>query len=56
MDLRFVTGDYDICKEPNVRIHHLLNDKAVPNQLDIWGDGTGHDWPWWRNMIQKHIQ
>lgn len=56
MDLRFVTGEYDICKEPNIRIHLLLNDKAVPNQLDIWADGTGHDWPWWRNMIQKHIQ
>jgi esterase/lipase superfamily enzyme len=56
MDLRFITGDHDICKEPNIRIHHLLNDKAVPNQLDVWGDGTGHDWPWWRNMIQKHIQ
>lgn len=56
MDLRFVTGEHDICKEPNIRIHLLLNDKAVPNQLDIWADGTGHDWPWWRNMIQKHIQ
>jgi esterase/lipase superfamily enzyme len=32
-----------------------LNSKSVHNTLDIWGNGTAHDWPWWRNMIQKHI-
>jgi len=54
-DLRFVTGEHDICKDANFHIHHILNSKAVPNQLDLWMDGTGHDWPWWRQMIVKHI-
>lgn len=55
MDIRFVTGENDICKEANIYIHRILNGKAVHNQLDLWLDGTGHDWPWWRQMISKHI-
>ena len=42
MDLRFVTGENDICKDANFHIHHILNSKAVHNQLDLWLDGTGH--------------
>ncbi len=55
MDLRFVTGETDICKEANFAIHRVLHSKAVGSQLDMWLDGTGHDWPWWRQMISKHI-
>jgi esterase/lipase superfamily enzyme len=27
----------------------------VPHLLDVWGNGTGHDWPWWQRMAQKYF-
>jgi esterase/lipase superfamily enzyme len=55
MDIRLVAGEYDICRQPTEDMSWRLNSKSVHNTLDIWGNGTAHDWPWWRNMIQKHI-
>ena len=23
--------------------------KNIPCRLDVWGDNTGHDWPWWQS-------
>jgi len=28
--------------------------KGLPHQLDVW-DQAWHDWPWWHQMILKHI-
>jgi esterase/lipase superfamily enzyme len=50
------TGEHDICLNDNVRLARTLEEKGVPRLLDVWGDGTGHDWPWWRRMIAKFIQ
>jgi esterase/lipase superfamily enzyme len=50
------TGEKDICLNDNVRLAQMLEDKGVPRLLDVWGDGTGHDWPWWRRMIAKFVQ
>jgi esterase/lipase superfamily enzyme len=55
MDIRLVAGEHDICRAPTEDMHWKLNAKAVGNRLDIWGNGTQHDWPWWRNMIQHHL-
>lgn len=55
MDIRLVAGEHDICRQPTEDMHWKLNAKAVGNRLDIWGNGTQHDWPWWRNMIQHHL-
>ena len=49
------TGERDICLQENVRLSQLLNDKGIGHWLDVWGNGTAHDWPWWRAMIQKYI-
>jgi esterase/lipase superfamily enzyme len=29
--------------------------KGMPHTLDVWGDGAGHDWPWWEKMVQKFL-
>jgi esterase/lipase superfamily enzyme len=50
------TGERDICLGDNVRLAHVLREKGVPVLLDVWGDGTGHDWPWWQRMIAKFVQ
>jgi esterase/lipase superfamily enzyme len=48
-------GQQDICYEPNIRLHHILNSKAVPHWLDIWGGDSRHDWPLWFRMAQKFL-
>ncbi len=50
------TGEGDICLGDNLRLAHMLKEKGVPVLLDVWGDGTGHDWPWWQRMIAKFVQ
>jgi esterase/lipase superfamily enzyme len=55
MDIRLVTGVHDICWDANERFSNLLHTKSIPHQLDLWGDGTGHDWPFWREQMKKHI-
>ena len=49
------TGELDICLRDNIRLAGMLEAKGVPRLLDVWGDGTGHDWPWWRRMIAKFV-
>jgi esterase/lipase superfamily enzyme len=29
--------------------------KDIPHWLDVWGDGAGHDWPWWQQMAVKFL-
>ncbi len=52
---RFVlaTGDYDICLGENFQMAHTMGTKYIPHTLDVWGNGTAHDWPWWHGMAQK---
>jgi len=50
------TGEKDICLNDNVRLAGMLEEKGVPRLLDVWGEGTGHDWPWWQRMIAKFVQ
>lgn len=49
------TGEHDICLHENLRLGGILNHKGIPHWLDVWGDHTGHDWPWWQRMAQKHF-
>jgi len=54
-DVRLIlaTGENDICLAENHRLSRILNEKGIPHWLDVWGSGTGHDWPWWRQMAVK---
>jgi esterase/lipase superfamily enzyme len=51
----FVTGDEDICRTHNEQLHQILRSKNIPSRLDVWGDHTGHDWPWWQRMLQTYL-
>ena len=49
------SADWDMCLDQNVKLSAVLNSKAVPNWLDIYGDNSKHDWPLWLNMAQKYF-
>lgn len=49
------TGETDICLDQNLRFAEVLSRKSVPFWLDVWGDGTGHDWHWWQAMAVKFL-
>jgi esterase/lipase superfamily enzyme len=49
------TGVHDQCWNDNEQLARILRDKGVPVVLDVWGDNTGHDWPWWQRMAQKYL-
>jgi len=49
------TGEWDICLESNLAFSRLLDNKRVRHWLDVWGDHTKHDWPWWQKMIHKFL-
>ena len=49
------TGEHDQCWNQNERFGALLRGKGIPVRLDVWGDGTGHDWPWWQRMMQTYL-
>jgi esterase/lipase superfamily enzyme len=55
MKLVLGTGEWDICLDENLRLARIMGAKAIPHWLDVWGDHTGHDWPWWRQMAQKYF-
>jgi esterase/lipase superfamily enzyme len=47
-------GAYEL-PEASARLSQALWDKAVPNNLDLWGHDVNHDWPWWRRMIDHYV-
>lgn len=53
IEIILAAGEYDICRCENERLASILSSKSVPHLLDIWGNGAGHDWPWWLQMVQK---
>ena len=48
-------GETDICRVENERLAGIMAAKGIPYTLDIWGDGAGHDWPWWLQMVKKFL-
>lgn len=32
-------------------IQQILNEKGIPNWIDLWGYDVNHDWPWWQKML-----
>ncbi len=47
-------GWSDICHQGTIDLSAVLRAKGIPHTLDIWNQAW-HDWPWWRQMTQKHI-
>jgi esterase/lipase superfamily enzyme len=55
LKLVLATGENDICRDDNIRLSGIMNGKGIPHWLDVWGDGTGHDWQWWQQMAVKFL-
>ena len=51
--LVLATGETDICLDENIRLSGIMHAKEIPHWLDVWGNGTGHDWYWWQQMAVK---
>ena len=49
------TGVHDQCWHDNEVLAGIMRHKGIPVQLDVWGDNTGHDWPYWHRMIQAYL-
>jgi esterase/lipase superfamily enzyme len=49
------TGVHDQCWNDNERMAQVFRSKSIPCRLDVWGDNTGHDWPWWQRMIATYL-
>jgi esterase/lipase superfamily enzyme len=49
------TGVHDQCWNDNERLAAAMRAKGIPVRLDVWGDNTGHDWPWWQRMLQVYL-
>ena len=49
------TGVHDQCWNDNEQLAAVMRSRGVPVRLDVWGDNTGHDWPWWRRMAQVYL-
>ena len=32
-------------------LKRILDQKGIPNWIDIWGNDVNHDWPWWHKML-----
>jgi esterase/lipase superfamily enzyme len=32
-------------------LKRILEEKAIPHWIDVWGHDVNHDWPWWRKMM-----
>lgn len=49
------TGVHDQCWNDNERLAAILRAKGIPHRLDVWGDGAGHDWPYWQRMMEVYL-
>ncbi len=49
------TGQHDQCWNDNERLAEVMRNKGIPVRLDVWGENTGHDWPYWRRMVQAYL-
>jgi len=49
------TGDHDQCWNANEHLARVMRGRGIPVRLDVWGNGTGHDWPWWHQMLQTYL-
>jgi esterase/lipase superfamily enzyme len=49
------SADWDMCLDQNVKLSAMLNEKAIPHWLDVWGDNWKHDWPLWQRMAAKYF-
>jgi len=54
MNIILSTGETDNCREDNVKMSTVLNDKGINHWLDD-RQGFGHDWNWWRELFPQYL-
>ena len=54
MNIVLGTSEWDICKEDNLRMSNILNQKGINHWLDIRPHAS-HDWPLWREMFPHYL-
>ncbi|MGH2481193.1 MAG: alpha/beta hydrolase-fold protein, partial [Ktedonobacteraceae bacterium] len=54
MDIIMAIGRDDPSCDSNEEMSGVLWGKEIWHALRIW-DGLAHDWPWWKQMIDKYI-
>jgi esterase/lipase superfamily enzyme len=37
-------------------LKQILDQKGIPNWIDIWGYDVNHDWPWWHKMLPYFLE
>jgi esterase/lipase superfamily enzyme len=54
LDITLGFGEWDICKDANLKLSHILNQKGMSHWLDEkrWAE---HDWPLWRMMFPQYL-
>jgi len=54
---RFVlaTGWDDHCLKENQHLDRILNQKSIPHRFEVWKAHNSHDWPTWRNMVERYL-
>lgn len=55
MKIVLATGEHDICLGDNRHFSELLWSKGIWHTLDVWGNGSYHDWPCWQQMARKYF-
>lgn len=53
--LILTAGEFDPCRGPTEYISQVLNDKGVGHHVDFIPGSFGHDWPWWKEQIVRHV-
>jgi esterase/lipase superfamily enzyme len=55
-DIRLATGNgpYED-SGPTYRFAEVLRRKDIPHSVDDWGAEGGHDWPYWKKMMNEYI-
>jgi esterase/lipase superfamily enzyme len=48
-------GEHDPCREANEYLSSVLNSKSIGHTFDRIPGAFGHDWPWWRDQLRRHI-
>ncbi len=54
MGIVLSTGEWDICREANLRLSGILDQKGIAHWLDVRPGGV-HDWPVWRETFPIYI-
>ena len=54
MNIILGTSEHDMCKDYNIQMSNILNQKHINHWLDIC-PFANHDWPVWKEMFPHYL-